>query len=161
MAKRMNAQIEGISKASQNASDGISIIETADGALSEIHDMVQRMNELATKVTTVYSDMPHSPNRNTGRMEETIAKIIDLEHEIDRDIDALVDLKQEIIHIVNSIESAEYRTILEMRYLQFKKWEQIALSMSTDLRWVYRMHGRALNEIQHIINSPLKTIESH
>ena len=124
-------------------------------------EQVRTLNELATKVTTVYSDMPHSPNKNTGRMEETIAKIIDLEHEIDRDIDALVDLKQEIIHIVNSIESAEYRTILEMRYLQFKKWEQIALSMSTNLRWVYRMHGRALNETQQIINSPLKTIESH
>lgn len=119
------------------------------------------MNELATKVTTVYSDMPHSPNRNTGRMGETIAKIIDLESEIDRDIDALVDLKREIMRVVNSVESAEYRTILEMRYLQFKKWEQIALLMSTDLRWVYRMHGRALKEVQQIINTPLKTIESH
>ena len=124
-------------------------------------EQVRSLNELATRVTTVYSDMPHSPNRNTFRMEETIAKIIDLESEIDRDIDALVDLKREIMRVVNSIESAEYRTILEMRYLQFKKWEQIALQMSTDLRWVYRMHGRALNEVQKIINSPLKTIESH
>ena len=124
-------------------------------------EQVRSLNELATRVTTVYSDMPHSPNRNTSRMAETIAKIIDLESEIDRDIDALVDLKREIMRVVNSIESAEYRTILEMRYLQFKKWEQIALQMSTDLRWVYRMHGRALNEVQKIINSPLKTIESH
>ena len=124
-------------------------------------EQVRSLNELATRVTTVYSDMPHSPNRNTSRMEETIAKIIDLESEIDRDIDALVDLKREIMRVVTSIESAEYRTILEMRYLQFKKWEQIALQMSTDLRWVYRMHGRALNEVQKIINSPLKTIESH
>ena len=124
-------------------------------------EQVRSLNELATRVTTVYSDMPHSPTRNTSRMEETIAKIIDLESEIDRDIDALVDLKREIMRVVNSIESAEYRTILEMRYLQFKKWEQIALQMSTDLRWVYRMHGRALNEVQKIINSPLKTIESH
>lgn len=52
MAKRMNAQLEGLSKASQNASDGISIIETADGALSEIHEMVQRMNELSVKAST-------------------------------------------------------------------------------------------------------------
>lgn len=84
-------------------------------------EQVRSLNELATRVTTVYSDMPHSPNRNTSRMEETIAKIIDLESEIDRDIDALVDLKREIMRVVNSIESAEYRTILEMRYLQFKK----------------------------------------
>ena len=94
-------------------------------------------------------------------LEETVVKIIDLEREIDRDIDALVNLKREIMRVVNRIESAEYKTILEMRYLQFKKWEQIALLMSTDLRWVYRMHGRALNEVQKIINSPLKAIESH
>lgn len=49
MAKRMNAQLEGISKATQNASDGISIIETVDGALSEIHSMIQRINELTVK----------------------------------------------------------------------------------------------------------------
>ena len=118
-------------------------------------EQIRNLNELATKATTVYSDMPHSPNRNTSRMEETVVKIID------RDIDALVNLKREIMRVVNRIESAEYKTILEMRYLQFKKWEQIALLMSTDLRWVYRMHGRALNEVQKIINSPLKAIESH
>lgn len=49
MAKRMNAQIEGVSIAGQNASDGISVIEIADGALSEVSDMLQRMNELAVK----------------------------------------------------------------------------------------------------------------
>ena len=49
MAKRMNAQIKGTAVASQNASDGISVIETADGALSEIQSMLQRMTELATK----------------------------------------------------------------------------------------------------------------
>ncbi len=49
MAKRMNAQLEGISKASDNVGDGISVIETADGALTEVHAMLQRMNELAVK----------------------------------------------------------------------------------------------------------------
>lgn len=52
MAKRMNAQLEGISKATENASDGISIIETIDGTLSEVHEMVQRMNELTVKAST-------------------------------------------------------------------------------------------------------------
>ena len=49
IAKRMNAQLKGLSVANDNASDGVSVIETADGALSEIHDMLQRMNELAVK----------------------------------------------------------------------------------------------------------------
>ncbi|MCM1541078.1 MAG: flagellin FliC3 [Blautia sp.] len=49
MAKRMNAQIGGLDVASQNASDGVSVISIADGALSEVSDMLQRMNELAVK----------------------------------------------------------------------------------------------------------------
>ncbi len=49
IARRMNAQIEGLSIASKDANNGISAIETAEGALTEIHDMLQRMNELAVK----------------------------------------------------------------------------------------------------------------
>ena len=49
MAKRMNAQIEGLSVANQSAGDGVSIIETADGAMSEVSEILQRMNELAVK----------------------------------------------------------------------------------------------------------------
>ncbi len=49
MAKRMNAQIKGVSVASQNSNDGVSIIEIADGALSEVSEMLQRMNELSIK----------------------------------------------------------------------------------------------------------------
>lgn len=52
MGKKMNAQIKGISVASQNSSDAISVIETADGALAEVHDILQRMNELSVKAAT-------------------------------------------------------------------------------------------------------------
>ena len=49
IGRRMHAQITGISVATQNSNRGISIIETADGALTEVHEMLQRMNELAIK----------------------------------------------------------------------------------------------------------------
>lgn len=49
MAKRMNAQLEGLGTANDNASDGISIIEIADGAMSEVSAMLQRINELTVK----------------------------------------------------------------------------------------------------------------
>lgn len=49
MARRMNAQLRGLDVAGDNVSDGISIVEIADGAMSEVHDILQRMNELAVK----------------------------------------------------------------------------------------------------------------
>jgi flagellin len=51
MAKRMNAQIMGTSTADDNTMDGISVIETADGALAEVAEMLQRMNELAVQAS--------------------------------------------------------------------------------------------------------------
>lgn len=44
---KMNAQIKGLEQANQNANDGVSVVNTADGAMSEMHDILQRMNELA------------------------------------------------------------------------------------------------------------------
>ena len=49
ISEKMKSQIKGLDTASLNAQDGISVVQTAEGALTEVHDMLQRMNELAVK----------------------------------------------------------------------------------------------------------------
>ena len=49
ISEKMRRQIRGLTQASANAQDGISCVQTAEGALGEVHDMLQRMNELAVK----------------------------------------------------------------------------------------------------------------
>ena len=49
ISEKMRKQIRGLTQASSNAQDGISAVQTAEGALAEVHDMLQRMNELAVK----------------------------------------------------------------------------------------------------------------
>jgi len=49
ISEKMRRQIRGLTQASENAQDGISCVQTAEGALAEVHDMLQRMNELAVK----------------------------------------------------------------------------------------------------------------
>jgi len=49
ISEKMRRQVRGLTQASANAQDGISIVQTAEGALNEVHDMLQRMNELAVK----------------------------------------------------------------------------------------------------------------
>lgn len=49
ISEKMRSQIKGLTKASSNAQDGISLIQTAEGALNETHSILQRMNELATQ----------------------------------------------------------------------------------------------------------------
>ncbi len=49
ISEKMRRQVRGLTQASANAQDGISAVQTAEGALTEVHDMLQRLNELATK----------------------------------------------------------------------------------------------------------------
>ncbi len=49
ISEKMRKQVRGLTQASANAQDGISSVQTAEGALTEVHDMLQRMNELAVK----------------------------------------------------------------------------------------------------------------
>ncbi len=49
ISEKMRRQIRGLTQASRNAQDGISCVQTAEGALNEVHDMLQRMNELAVQ----------------------------------------------------------------------------------------------------------------
>lgn len=52
ISEKMRSQIRGLTQASSNAQDGVSCVQTAEGALTEVHSMLQRMNELAVKAST-------------------------------------------------------------------------------------------------------------
>lgn len=76
IAKRMNMQLRGLSNASQNASDGVSVVQTAEGTLQEVQEMIQRMSELAVQSAN---------GTNTEKEREMIEMEIDqLKEEIDR-----------------------------------------------------------------------------
>ena len=107
-------------------------------------EQVASLNDLATKCTTTISGMPHNPSRSTSPMADTIDKIINLQVEINRDIDALVDLKREIMTVVKAVDNPEYQTLLEKRYLCFLHWEQIAVDMNYGIDNIFKLHKKAL-----------------
>ena len=61
ISEKMRRQVRGLTQASANAQDGISAVQTAEGALNEVHEMLQRMNELATKAA---NDTLQTTDRN-------------------------------------------------------------------------------------------------
>ena len=76
ISEKMRKQIRGLTQASANAQDGISAVQTAEGALTEVHDMLQRMNELSVKAAN---------GTNSASDREAIQSEIDqLVTEIDR-----------------------------------------------------------------------------
>lgn len=107
-------------------------------------EQLESLNGLATKCTSTLTGMPKNPSRSTSMMADVVAKIVDLQAEINRDIDLLVDLKCEMVRVIKNVDHAEYQTLLELRYLCFKTWEQIAVDMNYSIDNVYRIHRKAL-----------------
>ena len=79
ISKRMNAQLEGLSVANQNAGDGVSIIETADGALTEVAEMLQRMNELCVQAAngTLSDDDRQVIQDEIAQLKDEIERVAD------------------------------------------------------------------------------------
>ena len=76
ISEKMRSQIRGLNKASANAQDGVSLVQTAEGALNETHSILQRMNELATQAAN---------GTNTSMDRSAIrAELDQLTSEIDR-----------------------------------------------------------------------------
>ena len=111
-------------------------------------EQLESLNSLAAKATATFGNEPVSGTRDMQRREAIICKIVDLEREINDDIDQMVDTKRELRELVESISNVEYRTVLELRYLNFKKWEQIAVAMHYALRTVHYIHDKAIEFLE-------------
>lgn len=136
-----------------SAKDYLSQAYRIDQRINSKIEQVQSLRDLAEKASATFSDVPPSGTRNFHRMEDVICKMIDLESEIKADLQALLDLKHEVVTIIKCVEHPELQTLLELRYLCFKTWEQIAVELYYDLRHVHRLHSRALNEVDAIRRS--------
>lgn len=77
-----------------------------------------------------------------------IGRIIDLEAEINAEIDAFVDEKHKIINQIQGLKNADYISLLYKRYVEYKKFETIAVEMNFTYQYVLNMHGYALKEFE-------------
>ena len=112
---------------------------------------VTSLNDLATKCTVTLTGMPRNPNGGGSVMADAVSKIIDLQEEINRDINYLVELKREIVAVIKAVEDTEYQMLLEKRYLCFHTWEQIAVDMHYSGKWIMKLHERALEVVNNIL----------
>ena len=94
------------------------------------------------------SDVVVCRTRNTHSMEDVIVKIVDMQEQINRDIDRLVDLKREIMERIQAVPDQKLQSILELHYICGKSWEDIAAELGCTTSNVFKMHARALQEIE-------------
>ena len=113
---------------------------------------ITSLRSLAKTVQSFAGNEPVSHTRNVTRLEDTVIKIMEQEHELNLEIDRLVDLKREIMEVLDEVKDMNYRLILEKRYLCFESWPKIGEDMGHSDRWAQLKRQAALRVVQQILD---------
>lgn len=127
-------------------------IKHCDSCINTKLEERQRLWDKMTKITPTLKQDVVSGSGSQDDLSDAMAKLIDLEAEINREIDCYGDARKAVTRTIGKVGDMKLQDVLNMRYVQFKTFEQIAAEMNYTYRWVCIMHGRALQEVEKIIN---------
>ena len=108
-------------------------------------DEIAHLRSIATRLSP--TAMFDNGGNISDRVGRTVAKIVDLEKEINSQVDELIATRDEIKDAISKVEDERLRTLLTMRYINGDIWEKIAVALDVDVRWIYILHGRELQKI--------------
>lgn len=112
-----------------------------------IKEQIEHYKALVNDCSVTYSDSPKSTASNY-KLEECTQKIMDLQEELCEAMADLVDVTCEISRAIQKIENYDYQDLLVKRYVLGEPWEKIATDLGYELRYIHKLHGRALQEIK-------------
>ena len=99
------------------------------------------------KITPVLSQTPGG-GESGSPIERPMDKVLEIDEEINREIDELQIVRQEIRAALNQLEDENLKLLMEYRYIDGLTWEQIAVKMDISWRWSIKLHGKALGKIK-------------
>lgn len=137
---------------SQEKKEYLQQYRTAEAEERRLELEIERWRVRAAKMTSGYGSTP--AGSGDGRsLERTVAHIDALIRQLTDQRDKLARLRREIGTAISSVPDPKLQELLRLRYIDGMTWGKLAITMGyDDLRWIYRLHGRALK---------LLTIESH
>ena len=108
--------------------------------------------EIALGITANMEGERVQSTGSKSKMADAINKCVDMEAEIDRMVDILIETKKEVIQAIEQLDSPIEYNVMHMRYIQFKDLQQIADHYGKEYGWVTTTHGRALKHLQEILD---------
>lgn len=102
--------------------------------------------------TTAYSEADRVQSSGSkDKMADAVCRYLQIDEELNRAVDLLVDTKQEVIRTIEQLEADEY-DILHKLYVQGKTFQEVAEDKAKSYSWVTSKHGRGLASLQRILD---------
>ena len=116
--------------------------------LSALEDSKQRAYARAASCTAGLGERVSG-----GEPADKHAAYAELSLAVDRQIEKLEQVRAEILQVIGQIEDNTLATLLTEYYVNDKTWEEVAVQMRYSWRWVRRLHARALDQVQEILDN--------
>lgn len=136
-----------------NAKEYLNRVRFADISINTKNDELYHLKLKSLQVSPQSQGERVQSSGSGGDFTKIIDKIVLLQAKINEEVDQLVELKEQARTLIHMLTDERYKTVLTEYYLNHKTWEQVADCMNYDLRWVYRIHGKALKEFSKVLNS--------
>lgn len=130
--------------------------------LSQYRDMVWLEQEIEQEIDVLrtryigkaitYTDMPTAHNSERD-LSDYIAKLDELLLELQHRKERAISIYRSIEQTINRVVPEREQKLLRLRYLRCMTWEEVAEAMDYDVRWVYKIHGDALEIVQELLNT--------
>lgn len=125
--------------------------------IDQITKELQRWQDLATRISPSYSDMPHGGG--SDRVQTAAVEVAELTDKLNRKLHQAIMVQENIKKLLESLDDIKLRQLMSYRYINGMRWEEIAVRMDFNYRWVLRLHRKALNQIsEQAIESHIKTV---
>lgn len=115
----------------------------------------EQWKAMATSTTQQLTADRVQTSGNPQKMADAVCKIIEIEAEIDAFVDKLIDTKRDVISTLERLNPTEY-DLLHKVYVQFFTFEEVADKKGKSYSWVTTVHGRALKNVQRILDGRRK-----
>lgn len=109
---------------------------------------LDELRSLALKITPSPDPAGGGRKTNADRICGIVAKLIDLERDIDKAIDRLIDLKKEAAEMIDGLDDDLLRLVLTHRYINGRTWCEVAYELGCTPQWAHKLHARALAEFE-------------
>lgn len=139
----------------RNKIDSIAFLEQVERLDTIIKNKLiekQQWKDIALGITANMDGDRVQSSGAKSKMADAINKFVDMEAEIDKLIDNLVDTKKEVIQTIEQLYSPIEYDVLHLRYIQYKTLQEIADQYGKDYAWAKETCKRARNHLQAILN---------
>lgn len=114
-------------------------------------ERIENWRQIAESITAQIRPDSAGSSLPSKKVEDCACNIVDLQNEIKEEIAALVQAEREVGKFIRDAPLDETdRFIMELRYLNYKKWEEIAVELNYAYRWIMRRHKRAIAVLEEL-----------